>query len=314
MPSANTIADTWRRLYRENRYCRHLSQSELSQRLRDVFLNNLRLTPKAKVGLHPMEKGGLRGMETFTHVLEEMALRHGPYPNGLTEDVFHREPIPNFVGELGRKAADALASKGLTAGDVFIKFGKTVHMKALIDEGALRIQPASFYRAPGHNGAVRDDERNLSVGFVLTREQVLRVAINPQDVPDSLGEQRVDINYAAGSNYWLYCVTNSLEERLFVDFEADACVIIKDRERFKQLLRSAAKKLVGVSQEDGNANYIDPVMPQSPDVDVPMSKHFRYSYQDEYRFIWMPTIPVENLSHVDLRLGSLEDFAELVVL
>jgi len=50
-----------------------------------------------------MDLEGVRGMELWTHVLEEMALRHGPYPNGFTRDILHSEPFPDFVGDLGKK-------------------------------------------------------------------------------------------------------------------------------------------------------------------------------------------------------------------
>lgn len=95
--------EAWRQAYRKQRYCRHLTQQELNQRVRDVFVNILRLTPQAKIGLPPMDLEGVRGMELWTHVLEEMALRHGPYPNGFTRDILHSEPFPDFVGDLGKK-------------------------------------------------------------------------------------------------------------------------------------------------------------------------------------------------------------------
>jgi len=65
---------------------------------------------------------------------------------------------------------------------------------------------------------------------------------------------------------------------------------------------------------EGPANYVDPLLPRSADVFVPLCKHFRYSYQEEYRFCWLPSPPVQKLSYVDIRLGSLADIAELVVL
>lgn len=302
-------------MYRANRYCRHLDQKELNQRIRDVFLNNLRLTPDAKVGLPPMGPGGMRWMEVWTHVLEEMSLRHGPYPNGFTRDILHLEPFPDLVGELGKKAAAVLASKGLRSGDVFIKFGKAEHMKALLEHGAMRVQPASYYATPDHNGAIRDDELSLPLSLSLTRDNIIEVALNPQDVPDGLIGQRLDITYKAGADYWLYCVTTSVEPRLFVDFQADSCVIIKDKERFNRLVTlQSAVKFPNTDHSHGKAIYIDPLRPLTAVIDVPMSKHFRYEYQNEHRFVWRPLNRMANSPFVELELGSLESFAELVVL
>ena len=307
--------EAWRRAYRANRYCRHLSQQELNQRVRDVLVNNLRLTPEGKIGLPPMDAEGKRGMELWTHVLEEMVLRHGPYPNGFTREILHSEPFPDFVGELGRNASDILTSKGLKEGDVFIKFGKAKHMTNLYEHGVMRIQAASYYATPDHNGAIRDDELTLPLSLSLTRDDVIKFVLNPQDVPEDLKDHRVDLKYDAGTDYWLYCVTTTVEPRLFVDFQADACVIINDKERFRQLLAQQNEiSISAATRQEGNAIYIDPLLPKTSVIDVPMSKHFRYEHQKEYRFVWMPRQASSALLYIDVSLGSLENIAELVVL
>jgi len=307
--------EAWRKIYRANRYCRHLSQKELNQRIRDVLLNNLVLTLDAKVGLHPIGPDGMRWMELWTHVLEEMVLRHGPYPNGFTRDILHSEPFPDFAGKLGEKAAAILASKGLRPSDVFIKFGKAKHMKSLFEYGAMRVQSASYYATPDHNGAIKDDELSLPLSLALSRDDIIKVVLNPQDVPDRPIEKRLDITYKAGTDYWLYCLATAVEPRLFVDFQADSCVIIKDRKRFQHMMTlQSVAKFSKTSHRHGKAIYIDPIIPSTTNIDVPMSKHFRYEYQNEYRFVWKPIKPMANLPYVDLELGSLESFAELIVL
>jgi len=302
-------------MYRENRYCRHLSQKELNQRVQDVLLNILRLTPVAKIGLPPMKPKGMKSMEIWTHVLEEMALRHGPYPNGFTRDILHSEPFPDLVGELGKKAAGVLASRGLRSDEVFIKFGKAEHMRSLVERGALRVQSASYYATPSHNCAIKDDELSLPLSLALSRDDIIKVVLNPQDVPDGPLEQRLDVTYNAGTDYWLYCVSSAIEPRLFVDFQADSCVIIKNRDHFQRLLTlQRAAKFPNTGHRHGAAVYIDPLRPSTVKIDVPMSKHFRYEYQCEYRFVWRPVKPKANLSYVDLEISNLEGIAELVVL
>lgn len=44
----------WRQFYRENRYCRHLNQQELNQRIRDVVLIMVRLNADGKIELPPV--------------------------------------------------------------------------------------------------------------------------------------------------------------------------------------------------------------------------------------------------------------------
>ncbi|WP_292362532.1 MULTISPECIES: hypothetical protein [unclassified Methylophaga] len=278
-------------------------------------MNNLRLTPQAKIGLPQMDLEGVRGMELWTHVLEEMVLRHGPYPNGFTRDILHSEPFPDFVGDLGKKSSQVLSSRGLKEGQVFIKFGEAKHMTSLYERGELRVQAASYYATPDHNGAVRDDELFLPLSLSLTRDDVLKFVLNPQDVPEDLKDHRLDINYDAGTDYWLYCLTTTVEPRLFVDFQADACVIIHDKNRFRELLiQQSTAGFSDATFQEGNAVYVDPLLPKAAAIDVPMSKHFRYEYQKEYRFIWKPRKLASGLPYIDIAVGSLESIAELVVL
>lgn len=309
--------ELWRRQYCERRYARHLSQPELNRRVRDIFLNLLSLTRDAKVGLRlpPIDDQFTVWLEKWTHVLEEMKLRHGPYPSGFTREIFHSETFPNFASDLAAKGAAKLSALGLKKGDVFIKFGKRNYMNSLYETGALRIQPASFFAEKHHTGGARDDELTLPLSFALSREDVVKLVVNPQDVPLDAPEQRFDVRFHSPSDYWLYCVTNSVEPRLFVDFQADACVIIRDRNRFTEMLRQASQRsLEGGAMRDGPAIYIDPLLPRSGNIFVPLSKHFGYSYQDEYRFCWFPFKPTQKLAHVDVQIGSLTEIAELIVL
>jgi hypothetical protein len=296
-------------------YARHLSQPELNKRIRDIVLNLLILTPEAKVGLLPVSDDAALWMEKWTHVLEEMQLRYGPYPAGFTRDVLHSEPFPDFVSELAGRAAEKLSSLGLRPNEVLTKFGRQAHMQSLFEHGALRIQPASFFSQPIHAGAVRDDELTLPLSFVLSRDDVVKLVLNPQDVPSYASDQRVDVRLEYPTDYWLYCVTLSVEPRLFVDFDSDTCVIIKNRQAFSERLRAAsANELASIPMREGPAIYIDPLLPKSINVVVPFCKHFGYSYQQEYRFCWLPIQTAKHLPYVDMRMGSLRDIADFVAL
>jgi hypothetical protein len=308
-------SDHWRLSYRENRYCRHLTQAELNRRVRDIFLNFLRLTPDAKVGLPPMSAAGIKWMVLWTHVLEEMRLRHGPYPNGFTREILHREPYPDFAGELAQKAASVLVSRGVSSGNVLIKYGKPEWMASLYEHGRFRVQSAGYYSKPDHNGAVRDDELSLQVSLALNRCDIVNVVTNPQDVPAEAPDQRFDVDFRHPTDYWMYCLTSSVEPRHFVDFDCTACVVIRDRSEFIRRLQAVQDKYFpGTVRRHGLATYIDPLQPSTARIDLPMSKHFRFAYQDEYRFVWEPVKRTREVTHVDVALGSLRDISELVTL
>lgn len=306
----------WRRQYDAERYARHLSQPELNRRIRDVFLNLLRLGHDTKIGPATLITGEYAmWMEKWFHVLEEMQLRHGPYPAGFTRDILHSEPFPNFASELADKAAKRVSSLALKKGEAFIKFGKPEYMGRLYEKGMLRLQPASFFANKDHNGAVRDDELSLDVSLALSRDDIVKIVRNPEDVPKNAPDQRVNVRFKSPTDYWLYCLTTSVEPRLFVDFQAEACVIIHDRQKFTELLQAvAAERLPGATMRDGAAIYVDPLLPTTANVFVPFAKPFGYSYQEEHRFCWIPTKPMAQLSHVDIEIGSLRGFADLIVL
>ena len=305
----------WRQAYRRDRYCRHLSRVELTKRIRDIFLNMLTVMPDAKIGLLKLDEVGAEWMEKWTHVLEEMVCRYGPYPAGFDRDILHSEPFPNFASELAGKGASLISALGLQPGQVFIKYGKRTFMEGLVERGALRLQPGSFFSNPAHNQAVRDDEMTVPVSFMLTREQILRLVKNPRDVPADVKEQRLDISFHSRADFWLYCVTESIEPRLVVDFEAEACVVIRDRRDFARRLAAAAANALGPAElRQNKANYVDPLIPKSPKIFAPLAKPFGYTYQAEYRFCWLPNPPVSKVDPIDLELGPLHDIAELVVI
>jgi hypothetical protein len=70
-------------------------------------------------------------MEKGTHVLEEMLLRHGPFPAGFTRNILHSEPFPNLVSALGQKAAESFKKKTPDPGSVLIKYGQRRYMEEL---------------------------------------------------------------------------------------------------------------------------------------------------------------------------------------
>jgi hypothetical protein len=57
--------------------------------------------------------------------------------------------------------------------------------------------------------------------------------------------------------------------------------------------------------------YIDPLNCPITNVDVFSSKHFRYAYQKEYRFIWLPHSPKEVLDHIVIKVPAMKEYCYL---
>ena len=122
------------------------------------------------------------------------------------------------------------------------------------------------------------------------------------------------------TDYWMFCMADILDQRLFADFEADSCLIIKRKPFVERVSRMATRKLPNVQGICGRVRYIDPLgawpadTPVMPSIPVHMTKVFRYAYQREVRFAFLPKIFQENLEPILLRIGPISDIAEFVPL
>src|ERR1022692_2159527 len=189
----------WQLQYREQRYARHLSQPELDRRIRDIVLNLLTATiggigfRATEIAPDEIANESTVWLEKAAHMLEEMELRHGPFPAGFTRDTLHKEPLPDFASELAAKAAQRLAAIDIGPDEVLIKYGKRQYMESLYDSGALRIQPATNFADTNHNEAIQDDELNLALAYAVSREELMTLVTNPQILPSDAADQRLDL-------------------------------------------------------------------------------------------------------------------------
>lgn len=299
--------------YRARRYMEHLSDQELENRAKDVLLNQLVLTEENKIGLHPINEEGEYWMTVFTHLLEEYVIRFGPYPAGFPRGLINQIRIPDPRLDAATKACEAVRKLKAEPGKYLFKYGRLPFLEQLHREGRLRVSPAGSYTDPSLNSAIQDDE--LSFCF-MPNPAHFKLEVFDGKTGKSKGRltpENLKIKYEASSNYYVYCLSTVLVPRLFLDFEADACLVIKEPKLFVEKLIVAFEKLnpgwVGAFEA---VKYFDPLNPPNKDIDLFSCKHFRYSYQKEVRLIWLPPVPVHTLDHQFLELGSLEDCSELV--
>lgn len=116
------------------------------------------------------------------------------------------------------------------------------------------------------------------------------------------------------SDYYISCFSSSYEYRLYDDFEAEGCVVIKDIVRFTNSVKARMEEILpGWRFSFGAVNYQDPYHP-IPKLNIFFCKHFRYAYQREFRFVWDPPIKHKSLKPIFLELGPLKDYCELLSL
>ncbi len=286
-----------------------LELDDIEQRFRDVFSNILRLSDSAKIGLLPHEEGGNFLQECFTHILEELGARGTGLRPGLLDDVLLPRPTRPF----GSHAAAAQAAWRDRLH--LVKYGRAEHLRPAFQEGAVRIAPASSYNDPSLNPAMRDDELvvNLQPNPHLGTLTVFdRYTLRPKGV---LHPETLTVTRAAQTNFYVYCVAAGVEARLFLDFDADSCLVITDELRFLERFASAVGEILpGWSCVAGPVGYYDPLRTGLEHLSAFFSKHLRYCCQKEYRVVWVPPTDLQELDPLYVRLGDLSDCTELVEL
>ncbi len=302
-----------RQQYRLRRYMKHLKEDDLQQRTKDVFNNLTLLTEESKISLPKLSIETEKWMILWTHVLEEFVIRFGPYPSGFTTGFMKDIRIPDPRSPLSPKAANAVKTTSFPQGDYLFKYGKLKYLQQTLNEKKIRISPASSYDDPSLNPAIRDEELELSI-CPLPSELKLKV------YDGNTGEYKGDIQpenfvYTTRSitNYYVYCLSLSFAPRLFLDFDADACLVIRKPSEFQEMILSIFEsKMQNWSGGGERVVYIDPLNWPTVDIDVFSSKHFRYAYQKEYRFIWLPPHSEHDLDNIWIEVPDIIDYCCLL--
>ena len=230
-----------------------------------------------------------------------------------------------------------VAARG-TSHEVIVKYGKYNHMKDLYERGNVRIYPATTYENFNHNQAVRDDEREIIFKGGCYVNDKSKGFLKGDTVPDNFeelvdrGEASVvrmfnvlslerdeysDVRVTMKTDYWMYCMAGILDQRLFADFDATACVIIKKRPFVERLTNMMRSLLPDTRLWFGEVDYEDPLgafstkgFPKLFAIPVYKTKLFRYAYQKEFRFVWIPRMFQEYLDPIEFQLGPISDISE----
>lgn len=294
----------WRLEYCNHRYLEHETPEQLQQRFEDLFRNAYFCWRDGKL----YSKGDNTKWACWTtHVLEELTLRkiRGPLPPKFTR--YRNAP----------RAAELWDRLNLAKDTYLLKFGEMKYMRPLWEKGAFTIFPATKYNDAVLNEAIRDDELTLmqqSCGATINSVQDWRTGIRhdfDRPIP-IIGPLKRETRY--DSNCYMACFGRRYEYRLFDDFGYDSCVVIREPQRFIERVRACmALALPGWDFCTSAVSYRDPCHP-TPTDDVLFSKHFRFTYQQEFRTVWEGPMRPTTLEPVPLDLGSLTDYCEFLTL
>ncbi len=309
------MTELWRREYAQRRYLEHADTPTVHRRFKDIMVNSILLTDDVKIGLPPPGEELRYWMRLGTHVMHEMELR----PNGwLTTASFRDMDFLGTRSPLATPAAAAVVAyrPQLPSTPYLVKYGKVAFLRETLEQGRIRIAPASSYADPSLNGAIRDDELRLAV-HVDGKELVVEI-VDPATgkVHRATPVGHATFTLGMRTDYYVGCFAQKLAPRLFVDFDADGAIIVKNPDELLRRIVAAMERVnPGLRPAAAPIRYIDPFhVADVRKVGLPFAKHFRYAYQNEFRVAWAPPKEVERVDSAFLDLSDLRDIAELLVL
>ncbi|MGI8733749.1 MAG: hypothetical protein ACR2LM_10670 [Pyrinomonadaceae bacterium] len=271
------------------------------------------LTEGLKIGLHPVGPELEYWGRNFTDFLEECVVRGYKYPQPLAHKMDDTQ-IPKYDWPGLESAVSGFASKKLEPGKFLLKYGQTRFLQPLLEKGIVRIAPAAMYDDPSLSPAVRDTELEISIAALPSEVKLVAYDGKTGQLKGPVHPKgNITMTAKARSNYYVLCLAAAFSLRMFGDFNADSCLLIKDPVRFVETVQRAFdEKLPGWDSLGWGVSYIDPFQAKSARPDVHFSKHFRYAYQKEYRIVWLPPTKQTSLDPIFLELGNLEEYCELI--
>lgn len=299
--------------YRKNRYLEYLSQAELDVRIRDIGVNHFTVKSDGVFRYDGFEPELIKVMGRYwifllVDISEELEIRYGAFPSGFNEDLFFKGE--RYIQDLHSKYLKAdLAIAGSAGVDDFeiFKYGKSKWLNDMFTDGVMRLTPTSRYDDDSLNSAVRDDERCFE--FKRNPKSSL-ITTEGGGIIEPIGNVSVQIEDP--SDYYLFCFSESYTYREYEDFEADTCIAIRNfKEFFSRVFAALNKQFPELIFMGSPVKYLDPVKDFNSDIDTMFLKHFRYSYQKEYRLICFSDVPTIKLEPIYLNIGSIADIADI---
>lgn len=209
------------------------------------------------------------------------------------------------------------------SGPALFKFGQHSHLLDALERGILRVSRVSRYADPSL-GVARIDSNELRLMLRPSPESFPIVVRDERGQPvadtSSPRDHQLAIEIGGDIDAFAWCCSEVYEPRLFVDFGADACLIVRDAREFMRRVNAGLLLHFPALQgcRGGRVRYYDPIC---VDEDIPemfraplgpmFFKNWKYSYQAEYRFVW-PVPSGTQFRQVDIRVAPLADICTLV--
>lgn len=301
--------EVWQEEYNSSKYLREVHRLRLQQRVDDLAYN-LWSTDAAGNVTPPRDPNNRSGiLRLLFHAIAEQSRRQGK----RCVRKFNERKLREIASR--HYSPPQLKTPFIGSPSCFAKFGKREHIANSFERGIFRIAPASSYDDPSLNPAQADKELEH---FTVTPNEHLMMSFNARDAHDNEVEAPIQLKelfrYMMVRDFYVWCCGLGYDARLFHDFEADAVLVVRDKEAFRQRLAQAVQHAhPNSTMSDRGLIYYDPYTTRREHLIPVFSKYFRYLYQNEYRFAW--DVPEgEPLAPFFVELGPLHDIAEYLEL
>ncbi|MCE8022876.1 hypothetical protein [Billgrantia aerodenitrificans] len=260
-------------LYRETRYLENVPEKAIKHRLHGLVANIVTIQadgrPSFKV---PNNEHGI----SFVDLLAEMEIRDWCKKPWLSEEL---ERYANIITK-SRMTIISKKINELKGAKCLFKFTQSKHAKDIVD-GRIRMKSAKSYNKEGYNIAIRDNELKI-------QHQVkgLRV-IMPDGSSLPISGDRISAN--AAGDYYVSCFSVDFSLKFFPLFESDCCVVIKNADRYVELVKDTCKNLLPDHEVlFGEVEYVDIHRRFNSKKPIEFRKMSNFSYEKEWRFVIYP--------------------------
>lgn len=304
----------WRYQYYTYPYLLLETDEAIRERFVDVLANTVDLSPEGIVPTPLMQNDGRFG-RVFTELIEETNSRGILTPDVVAEAT---APIRAYFANGEPLGLRMFGDRQHIPGQWLVKYSKNKFVQDMHKFGRFRIAPASEYAKPSHIKAVKDLE--------TARDLRLPALKDILEGRESLSIQGVEIRIRNGivpiqlniEDYYLFSTCKEIDRKLPTDFEADAALIIKDRPKFVERLKSALLQIHGDWDFfESEVYYYDPYRDVPKDMrKLEFWKSFSYAYQKEHRCVLKPNRRLDEktkLEPIFVEIGPLDEISEVVV-
>lgn len=292
----NYDPELWELQYQTYRYLERVSDDELTARYLGI-LKNMRSIVSRDRHVIPI----VSFLGSWYWYRKEHQTRYEFYLRGVD---LPAEPPEGILDNLQPNAP--ARPRHPNAGDLIFRYTAAHWAQQMVDNGVLRLTPASYYGRSEMNVARKDIECEKT--SYMPGKHVLVTTLDGRDIPVN-----GNVSHAISApDYYVLSMSCDWDDALFDDF-GDACILIHNPKGFAGLLsRAASAQLPGWYFHHNPIEYFDPYeMIPNHGVTAGNSKDFAYAYQREYRFQWMPLNGQLTRGYIDLELGPLKYFVQM---